>query len=224
MPNTVLTHTVIEDKAQTVINDYVRTKDILTEKMNAHDEVIAKILNDHEQSVTDFTDKIDAHTKKLNIHGKAIEDALIKIDAWKELHDGAYKYLMVENKDREKDIIKVKENLQASYDHLNDKIEHLRLKLNAAIISLLIISTVPFFIISFTGNKSENKDDNTIITTEVSDTATGYEFGIAQIGATGQPEIIYDKDTKVMYLVSENGNHTVILNSDGSPKLYNAEE
>lgn len=219
MPNTVLTHTVIEDKAQTVINDYVRTKEILTEKMNAHDEVIAKILNDHEQSVTDFTEKIDDHTKKLNIHGKAIEDALIKIDAWKELHDGAYEYLMVENKEREKDINNVKENLQASYDHLNDKIEHLRLKLNAAIISLLIISTVPFFIIAFTGNKSENKDDNAIITTEVSDT-TGYEFGIAQIGATGQPEIIYDKDTKVMYLVSENGNHTVILNSDGTPKLY----
>ena len=223
MPNTVLTHTVIEDKAQTVINDYVRTKEILTEKMNAHDEVIAKILNDHEQSVTDFTDKIDAHTKKLNIHGKAIEDALLKIDAWKELHDGAYKYLMVENKDREKDIIKVKENLQASYDHLNDKIEHLRLKLNTAIISLLIISTVPFFIIAFASNKSENKDDNIIIDTEVSDT-TGYEFGIAQIGAAGQPEIIYDKDTKVMYLVSENGNHTVILNSDGSPKLYSTEE
>ena len=223
MPNTVLTHTVIEDKAQTVINDYVRTKEILTEKMNAHDEVIAKILNDHEQSVTDFTDKIDAHTKKLNIHGKAIEDALIKIDAWKELHDGAYEYLMVENKEREKDINNVKENLQASYDHLNDKIEHLRLKLNAAIISLLIISTVPFFIIAFTSNKSENKDDNIIIDTEVSDT-TGYEFGIAQIGATGQPEIIYDKDTKVMYLVSENGNHTVILNSDGSPKLYSTEE
>ena len=87
MPNTVLTHTVIEDKAQTVINDYVRTKEILTEKMNAHDEVIAKILNDHEQSVTDFTEKIDDHTKKLNIHGKAIEDALIKIDAWKELNE-----------------------------------------------------------------------------------------------------------------------------------------
>ena len=138
MPNTVLTHTVIEDKAQTVINDYVRTKEILTEKMNAHAEVIAKILNDHEQSVTDFTEKINAHTEKLNIHGKAIEDALIKIDAWKELHDGAYGYLMVENKEREKDINNVKENLQASYDHLNDKIEHLRLKLNAAIISITL--------------------------------------------------------------------------------------
>ena len=95
----------------------------------------------------------------------------------------------------------------------------MRLKLNAAIISLLIISTVPFFIIAFAGNKSENKDDNIIIDTEVSDT-TGYEFGIAHIGATGQPEVIYDKDTKVMYLVSENGNHTVILNSDGTPRLY----
>ena len=199
MPNTVLSHTIIEDKAQTVINDYVRTKEILTEKMNAHDEVIAKILNDHEQTVSEITEKLNAH-------------------------EGACTYLMGENKEREKDIIKVKENLQASYDHLNDKIEHLRLKLNAAIISLLIISTVPFFIIAFTGNKSENKDDNAIIITEVSDTATGYEFEIAQIGATGQPEIIYDKDTKVMYLVSENGNHTVILNSDGSPKLYSAEE
>ena len=148
MSNTVLSHTIIEDKAQTVINDYVRTKEILTEKMNAHDEVIAKILNDHEQSVTDFTEKINAHTEKLNIHGKAIEDALIKIDAWKELHDGAYEYLMVENKEREKDIINVKENLQASYDHLINSIEHLRVKLNAAIISLLIISTVPFFIIA----------------------------------------------------------------------------
>lgn len=223
MSNTVFTHTVIEDTAQTVINDYVRTKEILTEKMNAHDEVIAKILNDHEQTVNEFTEKINEHTKKLNIHGKAIDDALTRIEAWKSLHDGAYQYLMTENKDREKDIAKVKENLQASYDHLIDSIEHLRLKLNAAIIALLIISTVPFFIIAITSNKSENKDDKVAITTEVSDT-TGYEFGTAQIGATGQPEIIYDKDTKVMYLVSENGSHTVILNSDSSPKLYNEEK
>lgn len=221
MSNTTLSHTVINTKAQTVIDDYVRTKDILTEKMNAHDEVIAKILNDHEQNVTDFTEKIDEHTKILNIHGNYIEDALAKIDAWKELHDGAYKYLMAENKNREKDISNVKENLQASYDHLNDKIERL-IKTQFTIIVIVIIVVAVFSLLHIFGG-TNNKAADVAVTTEVSDT-TEYEFGIAQIGATGQPEIIYDKDTKVMYLVSGNGNHTVILNSDGSPKLYNTEE
>lgn len=202
MPNTVLTHTVIEDKAQTIINDYVRTKEILTEKMNAHDEVIAKILNDHEQSVTEITEKLN-------------------------VHDGATNYLMAENKEREKDIAKVKENLQASYDHLIDKIERLNTSLFIAQLAiyvvLFIIVVIAAMVFQDIYDRINNKPTDVTITTEVSDT-TGYEFGIAQIGATGQPEIIYDKDTKVMYLVSENGNHTVILNSDGSPKLYSAEE
>ena len=202
MHNTVLTHTVIEDKAQTVINDYVRTKEILTEKMNAHDEVIAKILNDHEQSVNEITEKLN-------------------------VHDGATNYLMAENKEREKDIAKVKENLQASYDHLIDKIERLNTSLFIAQLAiyvvLFIIVVIAAMVFQDIYDRINNKPTDVTITTEVSDT-TGYEFGIAQIGATGQPEIIYDKDTKVMYLVSENGNHTVILNSDGSPKLYSTEE
>lgn len=202
MPNTVLTHTVFEDKAQTVINDYVRTKEILTEKMNAHDEVIAKILNDHEQSVNEITEKLN-------------------------VHDGATNYLMAENKDRGKDIAKVKENLQASYDHLIDKIERLNTSLFIAQLAiyvvLFIIVVIAVMVFQDVYDHINNEPTDVAITTEVPD-STGYEFGIAQIGATGQPEIIYDKDTKVMYLVSENGNHTVILNSDGSPKLYNAEE
>ena len=47
-----------------------------------------------------------------------------------------------------------------------------------------------------------------------------YDFGIAQIGGENQPRIIYDKETKVMYIISDNGNYTTMLNEDGTPRLY----
>ncbi len=50
------------------------------------------------------------------------------------------------------------------------------------------------------------------------------EFAIAQIKDGINPEIIYDKDTKIMYVVSDNGSLTLLLDSDGSPRKYDVSE
>lgn len=60
----------------------------------------------------------------------------------------------------------------------------------------------------------DNADNNT------SPQDTKIEFAIAQVKDGINPEVIYDKNTKIMYVVSDNGSLTLLLNSDGSPKKY----
>ena len=45
-------------------------------------------------------------------------------------------------------------------------------------------------------------------------------FGIVQVKTGLQPEVIYDKETQIMYIVTDGGYITPLLNSDGTPKLY----
>lgn len=141
----------------------------------------------------------------------------------KELGD-SIAYLLRENKNRILDIKNVSGNLQSSYDHLNDKIEKLRGNLIIAVIALstIIIMSILIYVRLVVLNEGDEFTEST--TTTEGSSNIGYEFGIAQIKNANQPEIIYDKETKVMYLVSDNGNHTVILNSDGTPKLFNNEK
>lgn len=202
MSESKITSTFLEDSAKIVINDYTRTKDIFTEKLNAHDTAIANLISSHEQSVNEITEKLG-------------------------VHDSIDNHLISENTERKKDVAKVQENLQASYDHLIDKIQELNVGLIIALVICLVLTitvTITSIYLRELYIRTGNESTDVAVTTETPDIITEYEFGIAQIGTTGQPKIIYDKDTKVMYLVSENGNHTVILNSDGSPKLYNEEE
>ena len=50
------------------------------------------------------------------------------------------------------------------------------------------------------------------------------EFAIAQIKDGINPEVIYDKDTKIMYVISDNGSLALLLDSDGSPRKYGVSE
>lgn len=49
---------------------------------------------------------------------------------------------------------------------------------------------------------------------------TEHQFAMAQAKDGLQPEIIYDKATKVMYIINDSGYITPLLNEDGSPVLY----
>lgn len=166
------------------------------------DPKLKSILDNYEKDKEDIKDEITTNRKEL---GDSIA------------------YLLRENKNRMLDIDNVKGNLQASYDHLIDKIEKLRDNLIIAVLALSVAMIIMFVC---AGTVMMDKDDDRAesVTTVENSNNMGYEFGIVQVKNTNQPEIIYDKDTKVMYFVSDNGNHTVMLNSDGTPKLFNNEE
>lgn len=73
----------------------------------------------------------------------------------------------------------------------------------------------------------QNDTSNNIINSTISDKSSShsnYYFGTIQTDENNQPKIIYDKDSKVMYIMSSGGNYTVMLNSDGTPRLYNEED
>lgn len=45
--------------------------------------------------------------------------------------------------------------------------------------------------------------------------------GLVRVGETDDFNIMYDKETKVMYIVHYRGGIEVMVNADGKPKLYN---
>lgn len=49
-------------------------------------------------------------------------------------------------------------------------------------------------------------------------------FGIVQVKTGLQPEVIYDKETRVMYVVTDSGYITPLLDSDGNAKKYEGKE
>lgn len=58
-----------------------------------------------------------------------------------------------------------------------------------------------------TGKQQKNSEENSMFTTI--ETTKGLTY-----------EIVYNKKTKVIYSVSNNGIMTVLLNPDGTPMLY----
>lgn len=45
--------------------------------------------------------------------------------------------------------------------------------------------------------------------------------GLVRVGETDDFNVMYDKETKVMYIVHYRGGIEVMVNADGKPKLYN---
>lgn len=51
-------------------------------------------------------------------------------------------------------------------------------------------------------------------------TVEQYQFGIIQVKDGIQPEIVYDKNTGVMYIISDSGYISPLLDAEGKPQLY----
>lgn len=49
-------------------------------------------------------------------------------------------------------------------------------------------------------------------------------FGIVQVKNGVQPEIIYDKETQIMYIMTDSGYITPLLDSDGKVRKYEEEK
>lgn len=89
------------------------------------------------------------------------------------------------------------------------KLSDVKLKLIAIIITLAIV--VLFFVGCDNTNNSVKANDNMFVT----------------VSANSNYTVVYDKETKIMYTISmgcyNKGNFTVLLNVDGTPKLYEGE-
>lgn len=82
-------------------------------------------------------------------------------------------------------------------------------KIIALFISIILIATL------FFGCTTKEKE---------TETANNSMFVVVEGKGIDVWRIVYDKDTKVMYAVSSGGynggNFTMLVNADGSPKLY----
>ena len=77
------------------------------------------------------------------------------------------------------------------------------------VLTMVFLSIVIVFKIVFKrDNKNEKNVDHTLVQI---DDATG---------SWSHCDVFYDKDTRIMYLVNYHGGITVMVNPDGSPRLY----
>lgn len=84
-------------------------------------------------------------------------------------------------------------------------------KFIATIITIALVVTVLFFVGCDNTNNSVKANDDVFVTV-----SENYDYAV-----------VYDRETKIMYTVSKGsynmGNFTVLLDADGTPKLYKGE-
>ncbi len=80
------------------------------------------------------------------------------------------------------------------------------------IISLMFIFIIYIFV--SWASERENVESN----------SESISFGIVQIKTGLQPEIIYDKETQIMYIMADGGYITPLLDSDGKVRKYEEEK
>lgn len=85
---------------------------------------------------------------------------------------------------------------------------NIKSKFIATIIAIALVVVVLFFVGCDNTNNSAKADDSIFVTVSCKDPY----------------QIVYDKETKVMYAISNgcnnSGSFTMLVNADGTPKLY----
>lgn len=85
----------------------------------------------------------------------------------------------------------------------------------AASFIVILMSIMMILSIDKLNPRHSSEDNNTV---------SELEFGIVQIKNGISPEVIYDKNTKIMYIMSDSGFITPLLDSDGNIKRYDKGE
>lgn len=84
-------------------------------------------------------------------------------------------------------------------------------KFIATIITIVLVGVVLFFVGCDDTNNPVKADDTVFVT----------------VSCKAEYQIVYDKETKVMYAMSDGyynkGSFTLLVNADGTPKLYEGE-
>lgn len=91
------------------------------------------------------------------------------------------------------------------------KLNSVKSKFIATIVTIALVIMVLFFVGCDNTNNLVRANDDIFVT----------------VSCQAKYQIVYDKETKVMYVMSDSsynrGNFTVLLNVDGTPKLYKGE-
>ena len=91
------------------------------------------------------------------------------------------------------------------------KLNSVKSKFIATIIAIALVVVVLFFVGCDDTNNSVKADDDVFV-------MVSKNFSYA---------VVYDRETKVMYAISDasydQGNFTMLVNADGTPKLYKGE-
>lgn len=88
------------------------------------------------------------------------------------------------------------------------KLNNIKSKFIATIVTIALVVVVLFFVGCDNTNNSVRANDDVFVT----------------VSESLYYAIVYDRETKIMYTMSkDNYNFTVLLNVDGTPKLYKGE-
>ena len=91
------------------------------------------------------------------------------------------------------------------------KFNSIKSKFIATIIAITLVVVVLFFVGCDDTNNSVKASDDVFV----------------MVSANCDYDVVYDRETKIMYTISKGsynmGNFTVLLNVDGTPKLYKGE-
>ena len=89
-------------------------------------------------------------------------------------------------------------------------------------LTLIICIIMVVLFVACNGNKTGSANATSVI-----DTRENYNNVFELVGYGNGYNIVYHKQTKVMYVVSDEyynrGNFTLLVNSDGTPMIYKAE-
>jgi len=91
------------------------------------------------------------------------------------------------------------------------ELKSIKSKIIATIVAIALVIMVLFFVGCDNTNNSVRANDDVFVT----------------VSCKSEYQIVYDKETKVMYVMSNSsynmGNFTMLVNADGTPKLYKGE-
>lgn len=91
------------------------------------------------------------------------------------------------------------------------ELKSIKSKFIATIVAIALVVVVLFFVGCDNTNNSVKASDDVFVTV-----SENYDYAV-----------VYDRETKIMYTISKStynmGNFTVLLNVDGTPKLYKGE-
>ena len=94
---------------------------------------------------------------------------------------------------------------------MKKELNNIKSKFIATIVTIALVIMVLFFVGCDNTNNSAKADNSVFIT----------------VSCTVKYQIVYDKETKVMYIMSDGcnnaGSFTMMVNADGTPKLYKGE-
>lgn len=93
------------------------------------------------------------------------------------------------------------------------------------LIAFSLITSIVILTITAVVIMTSDKQNQTDVSKKSTMNESVFEpISLEKVAAGHYVRLVYDKDTKVIYSVANDGKLTPLIDADGRPKLYNAEE